>query len=100
MFPGGLSLYLPTRYDDVNAQADLVGMYVMWALHEALEFTTSVDGHRLADPHPPDEDAMWTWLRDRVGRLLSDYRRRWPAEDGSTTTRRTHERKNEEPPPG
>lgn len=81
-FPGGISLFVP----GVDPQLELASAYVTWAFHEALEFVVGEDGRRLANPHPAmeSEDEMWTWLRDGVGRLLSDYRDRWPVVDEPT----------------
>jgi hypothetical protein len=45
-------------------------------VHELFEWTT-LDGVRLADPHPPG-DAQWDWVLDRCLDLLTEYAARWP----------------------
>lgn len=75
MFPGGFSMNVPGK----DPLLELVTVATMYGLHEALEFIRDADGNRLADPHPGrEEDAMWTWLRDEVQRILCGYRDRWP----------------------
>ena len=48
------------------------------AVHEAIEWTT-VDGKRLMDPHPYDEDNAWAFLVERVTKMLVDYQKEYPA---------------------
>lgn len=49
-------------------------------VHEIVEWTT-VDGLRLANPHP-EGDAQWEWVMDRCLGLFTDYATRWPAPEG------------------
>lgn len=78
-FPHGISLEFGR---DITAPEDtahaLVVADTIQAFHEALEWVT-VDGQRLADPHPEREDDMWDWLVTQISRVAHEYAQRWPA---------------------
>jgi hypothetical protein len=88
-FPHGISLDFKHDLTDPHtlARAFVVAETIQ-ALHEALEWVT-VDGHRIADPHPVDEDHVWDWLVTEVGRLVDTYAQRWPADPTAGCTHPT-----------
>lgn len=70
------------RGDPHRVARALIVTETIQALHEAMEWVT-VDGRRLADPHPVTEDgrednAMWDWLVEQVGGVLDAYAARYP----------------------
>lgn len=55
---------------------DLAATVLVNTMHEVIEFVRA-DGTRLANPHPRQED-QWEWMHNRMRRVLTDYRKRWP----------------------
>lgn len=84
-FPGELAVddWMHVDESDPSALARAAAIAaVIDRVHEVLEWTT-VEGERLADPHPGcDEEGMWGWLAAQVGDLLDNYAAGWPARAG------------------
>lgn len=83
-FPHGIELEFGRDLrDPVELAKALVVAETTQAFHEALEWVT-VDGRRVADPHPQGDDGaeryeMWDWLRAQLDDVLGRYRERYPA---------------------
>lgn len=79
LFPGGLAADVPGPHTPESWAVHLVASLAVAGLHEALEWV-KVDGRRLADPHPQDEEEMWEWVIRQATCLVRDYMNRYPAE--------------------
>lgn len=68
----------------IDAARHVAAAALAATLHEALEWVT-VDGRRLADPHPSighgEGEDQWTWMLDRMLDVLDEYEAKWPASD-------------------
>lgn len=78
-FPNGISLDVKNPDDDLDVTRTCWVARAVSEFHEVLEFTT-LDGERLADPHPPNEGEMWQWLYEKIDAVAIEYMARYPYE--------------------
>jgi hypothetical protein len=76
IFPGGLSFQFAEPYTPDHVAEQIVAALAASGLHEGLEWVM-IDGERLAEPHPMNEDEMWDWLMERMTALVQEYRERY-----------------------